>query len=73
MYDAAMGRTNIEIDDALVAQVMHVYNLPTKRAAVDYALRALVGDGDKRSLLELEGIGWNGSLDEMRGSRIEEL
>ncbi|MGH3048514.1 MAG: type II toxin-antitoxin system VapB family antitoxin, partial [Gaiellaceae bacterium] len=30
-----MGRTNIDLDDALVARVMRRYGLRTKRAAVD--------------------------------------
>lgn len=38
-----MGRTNIVIDDALVARVMEMYGLRTKREAVDYALRRLAG------------------------------
>lgn len=39
-----MGRTNIVIDDDLVARAMEMYDLRTKREAVDYALRRLVGD-----------------------------
>jgi Arc/MetJ family transcription regulator len=38
-----MGRTNIDIDDELVKAVMMRYDLDTKREAVDYALRALIG------------------------------
>lgn len=38
-----MGRTNIDIDDELVEAVMARYDLTTKREAVDYALRALIG------------------------------
>ena len=38
-----MARTNIDIDDALVAVVMVRYHLTTKREAVDYALRHLAG------------------------------
>jgi Arc/MetJ family transcription regulator len=38
-----MSRTNIDIDDELVHRVMVRYNLTTKREAVDYALRSLVG------------------------------
>lgn len=38
-----MTRTNIEIDDDAVARVMERYNLPTKRAAVDFALRQVAG------------------------------
>jgi Arc/MetJ family transcription regulator len=37
-------RTNIEIDDALIERVMRRYRLSSKRAAVDLALRRLVGD-----------------------------
>jgi len=38
-----MSRTNIDIDDELVQRVMVRYDLTTKREAVDYALRSLVG------------------------------
>lgn len=33
-----MSRTNIELDDDLVAEAMRRYGLPSKRAAVDLAL-----------------------------------
>ncbi len=39
-----MGRTNIDIDDELIHRVMVRYHLTTKREAVDYALRSLVGN-----------------------------
>ena len=38
-----MARTNIDVDDELVAIVMVRYDLKTKREAVDYALRHLAG------------------------------
>jgi Arc/MetJ family transcription regulator len=38
-----MGRTNIDIDDALVEVVMMRYQLSSKREAVDYALRQAAG------------------------------
>lgn len=38
-----MSRTNIEIDDEAVARVMERYGLTTKRAAVDFALKAVAG------------------------------
>lgn len=64
-----MGRTNIEIDDEVIAAVMRRYRLRTKREAVDFALRsldveALTGD----EVLALEGSGWEGDLDRMRQS-----
>ena len=67
-----MGRTNIDIDDDLVREAMRRYNLSTKKEAVDLALRRLVGPPLSREfLLGLEGIGWEGDLDEMRGSAVE--
>lgn len=69
-----MGRTNIDIDDELVAEAMRRYGLRTKREAVDLALRRLVGPRLSPEFLEsLEGIGWEGDLDEMRRSKIEDL
>ncbi|MFL5797645.1 MAG: type II toxin-antitoxin system VapB family antitoxin [Actinomycetota bacterium] len=69
-----MGRTNVVIDDELVEKVMRLYGLRTKREAIDFALRRVAGDGDRKAILELEGIGWEGDLLEMRRSEpIEEL
>ncbi len=63
-----MTRTNIEIDDAMVERVMRRYRLTSKRAAVDLALRRLVGDPMTREeALAMEGRGWDGDLDSMRG------
>ncbi|MCA1831159.1 MAG: type II toxin-antitoxin system VapB family antitoxin [Actinomycetota bacterium] len=61
-----MGRTNVVVDDELVERAMRLYNLPTKRAAIDFALRRLVGGFEPKDILELEGMGWEGNLDEMR-------
>jgi Arc/MetJ family transcription regulator len=66
-----MSRTNIELDDDLVAEVMRRYGVSTKREAVDLALRRLVGTPLTREfLLSLEGVGWEGDLDEMRAGRV---
>jgi Arc/MetJ family transcription regulator len=63
-------RTNIEIDDALVEEAMRRYHLPSKRAAVNLALRRLVSDAlSREEALALEGIGWEGDLEEMRRDR----
>lgn len=62
-----MTRTNIDIDDALVAEAMRKYSLRTKKDTVDLALRRLVGPRLSPEFLEsLEGIGWDGDLDDMR-------
>jgi Arc/MetJ family transcription regulator len=65
-------RTNIEIDDDLVAKVMKRYGLSSKRAAVDLALRRLAGEPlTPREALALEGSGWEGDLDTMRQAGVE--
>lgn len=70
-----MTRTNIEIDDELIARAMSRYRLPSKREAVDLALRRLVGEPMSREeMLAAEGSGWGGDLDEIRSRReIPEL
>ncbi|MBN8872482.1 MAG: type II toxin-antitoxin system VapB family antitoxin [Rhodospirillales bacterium] len=63
-------RTNIDIDDDLLREVMQVLNLPTKRAAVDAALQQVVRLHRQRQALErLQGMGWEGDLDAMREGR----
>jgi Arc/MetJ family transcription regulator len=65
-----VGRTNVEIDDDLVSEAMQRYGLHSKRAAVDLALRRLVGESmTLEEALGMEGAGWEGNLDEMRRTR----
>jgi Arc/MetJ family transcription regulator len=67
VYSLCMSRTNIELDDALVAEVMRRYGVRTKREAVDLALRRLVGVPLTREFLRsLKGVGWGGDLDRLR-------
>lgn len=54
VYGGCM-RTNIVLDDALVAEAFKVAGARTKRALVDEALRELVRVRKRRSLLDLEG------------------
>ena len=65
-----MGRTNVVVDDALVERVMRQYGLRTKREAIDFALRAVAGDANRRDMLDLRGAGWEGDLEEMRSNRV---
>jgi Arc/MetJ family transcription regulator len=63
-----MGRTNIEIDDELIGRVMSRYGFRSKREAVERALRSLdIEPLSRDQILELEGMGWEGDLDSMRG------
>ncbi|CDZ29355.1 type II toxin-antitoxin system VapB family antitoxin [Neorhizobium galegae] len=60
-------RTNIELDDELITEAMELTGLPTKKATVEQALRDLVRiRRQMRAVDNLEGIGWDGDLDEMR-------
>lgn len=60
-------RTNIELDDELLAEAMEATGLPTKRATVEEALRLVVQQHrQRRALQELAGLGWEGDLDAMR-------
>jgi Arc/MetJ family transcription regulator len=64
-------RTNIEIDDVLLADAMNATGLATKRATVEEGLRALLRlRGQARAFEDLDGLGWEGDLDEMRQSRL---
>jgi Arc/MetJ family transcription regulator len=63
-------RTNIEIDDKLMAQAIKLTGLPTKRAVVEEGLRLLVRVRKQAQALKaLRGLGWEGDLDEMRQGR----
>lgn len=62
-----MTRTNIDLDDDLVARAMERTGSPTKKAVVDLALRRLVGvELSPEFVASLRGIGWEGDLDQMR-------
>ena len=43
VYSRLMARTNIDLDDDLVATIMRRYGVHTKKEAVDLALRHLAG------------------------------
>lgn len=60
-------RTNIEIDDALMAAAMNATGAKTKREAVELALQRVVQLNNQAAFRELRGkINWIGDLDEMR-------
>ena len=59
-------RTNIEIDDDLLADAMQATGARTKREVVEQGLRKLVQLNRQRGLLALRGTGWEGDLDAMR-------
>ena len=48
-------RTNIDIDDALIDEVMRVANVKTKKEAVQLALREFLKAKRKKDLFDLAG------------------
>jgi len=64
-------RTNIEIDDALIAEVMAATGAKTKREAVDVSLRRVVElKRQAEAIRSLRGtVKWEGDLDAMRRDR----
>ena len=60
-------RTNIVIDDDLMAEVLEVTGIKTKREAVEEGLKLLLRMSAQQEILKLRGkIHWEGDLDEMR-------
>ncbi len=65
-----MSRTNLDLDDAAVAEVMRRFHLRTKREAVNFALRTLAREPmPVEQARAMRGSGWDADLDEMRESR----
>lgn len=63
-------RTNIDIDDALMAEALAATGMPTKRAVVEEGLRLLVQLKAQDRMRELRGkITWEGDLDASRAAR----
>jgi Arc/MetJ family transcription regulator len=63
-------RTNVVIDDRLMAQAMQHTGLKTKRAVIEEALRTLIRVKSQEQVRSLRGkLRWEGDLSEMRQGR----
>ena len=63
-------RTNIDIDDDLLAKAMAATGLTTKKATVEEALRRLVRQRERLdALADMSGLGWEGDLPATREGR----
>jgi Arc/MetJ family transcription regulator len=63
-------RTNIEIDDEVIAEAKRLTGARTKRETVDLALRELVARHRRLGILELRGrVHWEGDLKASRRGR----
>ena len=60
-------RTNIVIDDKLMADALKATGLTTKKEAVELGLRTLIRQNKQQNLRKLRGkLKWEGDLDKMR-------
>ena len=60
-------RTNIVIDDTLMADVMKLTGLKTKREAVEMGLKALIRLKRQEAIKKFRGkLQWEGDLNDMR-------
>jgi len=65
-----MARTNVVLDDDLVARCRKETGIQTVRALIDHALRELLRHRRQRKVLELKGaVRWEGDLDAWRRGR----
>ena len=63
-------RTNVEINDNLMDEVLRLGKIRTKREAIDQALQYFVRLLKQQGMLNLKGkIKWDGDLDDMRISK----
>ncbi len=63
-------RTNIVIDDELMADALRLTGINTKREAVETGLRLLIRLKKQEAIRQFKGkLAWEGNLDEMRLTR----
>jgi Arc/MetJ family transcription regulator len=62
-------RTNIVIDDELMANAIKATGLTTKKEVVEQGLKLIVKQNQQQAVRKLRGkLNWEGDLDEMRGA-----
>ena len=67
-------RTNIVIDDQLMAQALKATGLGTQRAVVEEGLRLLVQMYAQTGIRKLRGqVAWSGDLAESRTGRVRDF
>lgn len=65
-----MKRTNVVLDDKLVAKLMKTTKIKTKRELVNFALEELFRHSEQSKILALKGkVNWRGNLEKSRQGR----
>jgi len=66
-----MARTNVVLNDALVAECQKLTRIKTRRALIDHALQELLHREHQKKILDLKGtVRWEGDLKEWRKARV---
>ena len=67
VYAMCMSRTNIDLPDDDIAELMRRFDLPTKKSAVEFALKRVLEMTDQmKALDDAFGIGWDGDVNALR-------
>jgi len=62
-------RTNIVIDDELMANALKATGLNTKKEVVEQGLKLILKQNQQQAVRKLRGkLKWEGDLDQMRGA-----
>ncbi len=65
-----MGRTNVVLDDDLIAKCQQETGIRTMRSLIDYALKELLRHERQKKALELKGsVRWEGDIATWRKGR----
>lgn len=62
-----MSRTNVVLDDTLVAKCQKATGIKTRKSLIDFALREVLRHENQKKLLALKGkVDWQGDLSTWR-------
>ena len=69
-----MVRTNVVLDQQLIAEALDLTGLKTKKAVIEEALRTLTRLKRQERVRALRGqLHWEGNLDELRAGRFSDV
>jgi len=69
-----MVRTNVVVDQQLIAEALDLTGLKTKKAVIEEALRTLTRLKRQERVRALRGqLHWEGDLDELRAGRFSDV
>ena len=63
-------RTNVDLDELLLAEAMKISGITTKKAVFELVLREYLRKNNMKKILKYRGKNiWEGNLEEMRAAR----